>query len=69
MNAQIVFPGQTVNIPILSVGQFNGASPDFVLIFTCDVEDESLIYNCTAMAVSQPPQQTLQYCTNSKSQG
>ena len=59
------YPGQAVNIPIISVGRLKGASPDFVLFSTCDVgENLSALSNCTALSMSQPPQQTLQYCTN-----
>lgn len=62
----MVYPGQTINIPIISVGQFQGASPDFVLFSTCDVDEDNManFSNCIAPTVPQPPQQTLQFCTN-----
>eukprot|EP00731_Ephydatia_muelleri_P028278 Em0019g1151a len=62
---QIVYPGQTINIPIITVGQLNGISPDAILSYTCEVGSTlNSLFNCTTPVVSGNQQQTQQYCTN-----
>ena len=60
----MVYPGQTIDIPIVTVGQLNGISPDNVLSFTCDVSNGQSNINCTAPSFSGEQQQTMQYCSN-----
>ena len=60
-----VYPGQTVNIPVITVGQLLGASPDIVLSYTCNVDsDEYHPLTCTVPSLNDQFQQTRQYCTN-----
>ena len=54
-----VYPGQTINIPIITVGQLDGISPDVVLSYTCGVGK-----NCTTPILSDVQQQTKTYCIN-----
>lgn len=63
-----VYPGQILNISIVTVGQFNGLSPDVVLSYTCRIDDPkfslSNITNCSVPAFNNQLQQTQPYCTN-----
>ena len=60
-----VYPGQTMNIPVITVGQLLGASPDIVLSYTCNVDsDEYHLLTCTVPSLNDQFQQTQQYCTN-----
>ena len=62
----VVYPGQSISIPIIIVGQLNGISPDTILTYTCDlIDSQKSQFNCTSSTSSmQPQQQTHQYCTN-----
>ena len=60
----VVYPGQTIFIPIATVGQLYGTSPDIILSYTCDVSDTQMNENCTAPSLSGKPQQTTKYCSN-----
>ena len=61
------YPGKTVNISIITLGQLNGASPDYIAYSTCDTNCAELnsdcISNCTSPSFSNL-QPTKQYCTN-----
>ena len=61
-----VFPGQIIYIPVITVGQLLGASPDTVLSYTCNVgSDEYHLLTCTVPSLNDQFQQlTRQYCTN-----
>ena len=47
-----VYPGQTIPIPIVTVGQLNGTSPDTTLTYTCQAIDENIFYNCAFLSFS-----------------
>ena len=60
-----VYPGQTINMSIITVGQLNGPSPDFVLNYQCNVGvTQSDVYDCTIPSIFQQLQQTQQHCSN-----
>ena len=61
---RIVYPGQIIDIPIVTVGQLDGISPDDVLSITCDVANGQNKINCTTPSFSGEQQQTKQYCSN-----
>ena len=62
----VVYPGQTITIPIVTVGQLNGISPDTVLSYTCDADStvQSNLFNCTTPDSSGIQQQSQKYCIN-----
>ena len=64
-----VYPGQTINMSIITVGQLNGPSPDFVLNYQCNVGvSQSDVFDCTIPTIVQPLQQTQQHCSSYKYQ-
>ena len=56
------YPGQTVDIPFIVVGQLLGASPDHVLSSTCDFDNH---HTCTIPSLDDDNKQKgHRYCTN-----
>ena len=49
-----VYPGQTIHIPIVTVGQLDGISPDTIVTFTCNVNS----------CIPGNQYQTMWYCSN-----
>ena len=61
----VAYPGQSINIPIITVGQLNGISPDAILSYTCEVDSaQNDLYNCTTPLLSSVLQQSQKYCIN-----
>ena len=59
-----VYPGQTIHIPIITIGQLSGISPDTILIFTCDVVSGNSEVSCSLPSILGEAQKTQAYCSN-----
>ena len=65
----LAYPGQTLNVSIITVGQLLGTSPGLVAYYTCSCETTCIDQNCYCDTNCTNPsfnnvQKTQRYCTN-----